>query len=57
MIFPSKYQYYQTAELVKAKTSPFRSLDRTCILIEKAFRKKYHQKEKLIFENLWLKNG
>jgi hypothetical protein len=38
MIFLSKYQDNQPAEPVKIKTSPFRNLDRTCILIEEVFR-------------------
>jgi hypothetical protein len=37
MIFLSKYQDNQPAEPVKTKTSPFRSLDRTCNLIEEVF--------------------
>jgi len=55
MIFLSKYQYNKIAEPVKTKTSPSRSLDRTCNLIEDVFRKKNHQLEKLIFVNLWSK--
>jgi hypothetical protein len=38
MIFLSKYQYNQTAEPVKIKTSPFRNLDRTSNLNEEVFR-------------------
>ncbi len=57
MIFLSKYQDNQTTEPVKIKTSPFRNLDRTCNLIEEVFRRKNHQKGKLIFENSWSKNG
>jgi len=57
MIFLSKYQDNQIAEPVKTKSSPFRSLDRTCNLIEEAFRKKNNQKEKLIFVNQWSKKG
>jgi hypothetical protein len=50
MIFLSKYQDNQTTELVKIKTSPFRNLDRTCILSKEVFRE-----EKLINkENLYL---
>ena len=56
MIFLSKYQDNQPTGPVKTKTSPFRSLDRTCNLIEEVFRRENHQKEKLIFENLWSKN-
>jgi len=55
MIFLSKYQDNQLAEPVKTKSSPFRSLDRTCNLIEEAFRKKNHQKEKLNSVNPWFK--
>jgi predicted amidophosphoribosyltransferase len=57
MIFLSKYQDNQTTEPVKIKTSPFRNLDRTYNLIEEVFRRKNHQEEKLIFGNLWSKNG
>jgi hypothetical protein len=57
MIFLSKYQDNQPAEPVKTETSPFRSLDRTCNLIEEVFRKKNHQIEKLIFVNPWSKKG
>jgi len=39
MIFLSKYQDNQPTEPVKTKTSPFRSLDRTRILIEEVFRR------------------
>jgi hypothetical protein len=37
MIFLSKCQGNQPAEPVKIKTSPFRNLDRTSILIEEVF--------------------
>jgi len=37
MILLYKYQDNQPAEPVKIKTSPFRNLDRTCILIEEVF--------------------
>jgi hypothetical protein len=57
MIFLFKYQDNQPAEPVKIKTSLFRKLDRTCNLIEEVFTRKNHQKEKLIFENPWSKNG
>jgi len=57
MIFLSKYKDNQPTEPVKTKTSPFRSLDRTCNQIEEVFREKNHQKEKLIFVNPWSKNG
>ena len=49
MIFLSKYQNNQTAEPVKIKTSPFRNLDRTRILIEKVFTKEKSSRKKPIF--------
>jgi len=57
MIFLFKYQDNHPAEPVKIKISPFRNLDRTCNLIEEVFIRKNHQKEKLIFETPWSKNG
>ena len=57
MIFLSKYQDNQLAEPVKTKTSPYRSLDRTCNQIEELFSGKKLQKGKLIFENLLSKSG
>jgi hypothetical protein len=48
MTFSSKYQDNQTAEPVKIKTSFFRNLDRTCILIEKVFTRENHRRRKLI---------
>jgi hypothetical protein len=53
MIFLSKYQDNHLAEPVKIKTSPFRNLDRTCNLIEEAFRREKSKERKLIFVNPW----
>jgi len=50
MIFLSKYQDNQTAEPVKIKTSPFRNLDKTCILFKEVFREEKSIKK----ENLYL---
>jgi hypothetical protein len=44
MIFLSKYKNNQPQEPVKTRKSPFRSLDRTCNLIEKYLEQKNHQK-------------
>jgi hypothetical protein len=38
MIFLSKYQDNQPTEPIKTKTSPLRSLDRTCNLFKEVFR-------------------
>jgi hypothetical protein len=46
MIFRSKYQDNQPPEPVKTKTSPFRSLDRTCNLIEEVFTKEKSSERK-----------
>jgi hypothetical protein len=46
MIFLSKYQDNQPAEPVKIKTSPFRNLDRTCILFKEVFTRKKSSKRK-----------
>jgi len=46
MIFLYKYQVNQLAEPVKIKTSPFRNLDRTCILIEKVFTREKSSRKK-----------
>ena len=53
MIFLSKYNDNHLVEPVKIKTSPFRNLDRTCNLIEEAFRREKSKKRKLIFVNPW----
>ncbi len=47
MIFYPKYKDNQPAEPVKAKASPFGSLDRTRILIEKVFIRENHEKVNL----------
>jgi len=53
MIFISKYQDNHLAEPVKIKTSPFRNLDRTCILIEEVFRReKSKERNKTYFYKL-----
>jgi|LSQX01.2.fsa_nt_gb hypothetical protein len=57
MTFSSKYQDNQTTEPVKIKTSPFRNLDRTRILIEKVFTRENHRRRKLIFVPQWSENG
>jgi hypothetical protein len=49
MIFLSKYQDNQPAEPVKIKTSPFRNLDRTCILIEEVFTREKSTERKTYF--------
>jgi len=46
MIFISKYQDNQPTEPVKTKTSPFRSLDRTCNLIEEVFTREKSSRRK-----------
>jgi len=46
MIFLSKCQDNQLAEPVKIKTSPFRNLDRTCILIEEVFTREKSARRK-----------
>ena len=44
MIFLSKYQDNQLAEPVMTRTSPYRSLDRTCNQIEEVFtREKFSE--------------
>jgi len=57
MTFSYKYQDNQTTEPVKIKTSPFRNLDRTRILIEKVFTRENHRRRKLIFVPQWSENG
>jgi len=49
MIFLSKYQDNQLAEPVKIKTSPFRNLDRICILIEEVFTREKSIERKTYF--------
>jgi len=49
MIFLSKYQNNQLAEPVKIKASPYRNLDRTCNLIEEAFRREKSKERKTYF--------
>lgn len=43
----------QTAESVRIKASLFRNHDRTCILIEKVFRREKSSGKKLVFDNPW----
>jgi len=57
MIFLSKYQDNQPTEPVKTKTSPFGVLTEPVICLKKYLEEKNHQEEKLIFVNLWSKNG
>jgi len=57
MIFYPKYKDNQPAEPVKAKASPFGSLDRTRILIEKVFIRGNHQKRNLFLYLSGLRKG